>query len=296
MTQNKADNSASETEGEDEKRTGLDWWKHEARELAMTIAVFLPIWVVFTSFVYELRSIPSESMVPALQVGDRVAVSKFAYGYSRYTPVLGVGQWFSSEDKSKPDQRMFASMPERGDVIVFRHPNTNRVMIKRLIGMPGDQLQVVAGVVHLNGEPIVRDFVRRVRYVKHNERIPTNVVEFRETLPNGVSYLVYEESGKTELDNTPVFEIPEGHVFMMGDNRDNSEDSRSPRGHIELYRQNPTGWNGLIFQGVGSTPTAIGYVPLDHLMGRAETVAFTLYRCRKQADTECAKGRVWKGL
>ena len=95
---------------------------HEIRETALTIAVFIPFWLVFSTFVYELRSIPSESMVPALQVGDRVAVAKFAYGYDRNSVPFGFGTLFMGDDKKKPDERIFGSTPKRGDVVVFQHP------------------------------------------------------------------------------------------------------------------------------------------------------------------------------
>src|ERR1700750_2437418 len=96
---------------------------HEIRETALTIAVFVPFWLVFSTFVYELRSIPSESMVPALQVGDRVAVAKFAYGYDRNSVPFGLGKLFLGDKKDKPNEKIFAHLPKRGDVIVFQHPH-----------------------------------------------------------------------------------------------------------------------------------------------------------------------------
>ena len=279
----------------DKKLTGLDWWIHEAKETGMTIAIFLPIWLLLTSFVFELRSIPSESMVPNLQVGDRVAVSKYAYGYSRYSPAFGIGTWFTKEDNSKPNQRMMESAPDRGDVVVFRHPNDNKVMIKRLIGLPGDRVQMIDGRLYLNGEPVQREIVRRFRYTPHGRSVPENATEYRETLPNGVTYLTHKFAGSQSYDDTPEFVVPEDHVFMMGDNRDNSEDSRAPRGHLELYNNNPAGWGGRRFR-VGSKPETIGFVPMDHLMGRGETVFFTLSGCKKAPESKCPTSRVWKGL
>ncbi|ACT58875.1 signal peptidase I [Hirschia baltica] len=278
-----------------EKLTGLAWWIHEAKETGMTIAIFLPIWLLLTSLAFELRSIPSESMVPNLQIGDRVAVAKYAYGYDRYSPAFGIGTWFTKEDKSNPNQKMFASVPKRGDVVVFRHPNDNKVMIKRLIGLPGDRIQMIDGHLHINGEAVEREVVRRFRYAPHGRAMAENTTEYRETLPNGVSYLTHKFAGAQSYDNTPVFEVPEDHVFMMGDNRDNSEDSRAPFGHIELYNQDPTGWGGRRFR-VGTQATTIGYVPFDHLMGRGETVLFTLSRCKKTPESKCPTSRVWKGL
>src|ERR1700750_424132 len=95
---------------------------HEIRETALTIAVFVPFWLVFSTFVYELRSIPSESMVPALQVGDRVAVAKFAYGYNRNSVPFGIGTWFIPDDLKNPRDGVWVRTPQRGDVVVFQHP------------------------------------------------------------------------------------------------------------------------------------------------------------------------------
>ncbi len=292
----KSPNNVSESEGSEiqEKLSGLDWWIHEIRELVVTIAVIFPFWMIITSFAYELRTIPSESMVPNLEVGDRVAVGKFAYGYSRNSLVFGIGRWFFSDDPADPDERLFASMPKRGDVVVFKHTFENKVMIKRLIGLPGDTIQLKAGVIWLNGAPIPRTKVRDVRYVPHGASFVQNAVEYRETMPDGTTYLIHDWPGVQALDDTPEFQVPEGHVFMMGDNRDNSEDSRAPSGHLEFARANPHAWGRPIR--VSTTSPAIGYVPLDHLMGRGETVLFSLYRCHKAADSECAKPRLWRGL
>ena len=123
------------------------------KELIVTILIFLPVWFFFSLFVYELRSIPSESMVPNLQVGDRVAVSKFAYGYSKHSVPLGLGKYLPLGDG-----RLFASQPKRGDVVVFRHPHADKVMIKRLIGLPGDTVQMAGVRVVINGKPLEREY------------------------------------------------------------------------------------------------------------------------------------------
>lgn len=292
-TENDAANSKSDDDTE--KLTGLDWWIHEVKETGLTVAVFFPIWLLISSFVFELRSIPSESMVPNLQIGDRVAVAKYAYGFDRYSPALGIGTWFSKEDTSKPDQRIFASTPERGEVVVFRHPYDNKVMIKRLIGLPGDRIQIIDGHLHINGEAVEREVVRRFRYMPSGRAMSENTIEYRETLPNGASYLTHKFAGDRSYDNTPEFVVPEAHVFMMGDNRDNSEDSRAPYGHIDLYKENPTAWGGRRFP-VGNRAETIGFVPFDHLMGRGETVFFTLSGCKKAPESKCPTSRVWKGL
>ena len=136
-----------------------DKFFHEVKELIVTILIFLPVWFFFSLFVYELRSIPSESMVPNLQVGDRVAVSKFAYGYSKHSVPLGLGKYLPLGDG-----RLFASQPKRGDVVVFRHPHADKVMIKRLIGLPGDTVQMAGVRVVINGKPLEQETQREVRY------------------------------------------------------------------------------------------------------------------------------------
>ena len=114
-------------------------WRHAIAWFAIAIAIFVPFWLLFSTFFYELRSIPSESMVPALQVGDRVAVAKFAYGYNRNSIPFGLGLMVIGDDPKNSEERIMGSNPHRGDVIVFQHPHSDRVMIKRLVGLPGGE-------------------------------------------------------------------------------------------------------------------------------------------------------------
>ena len=191
---------------------------------------------------FEPFSIPSGSMVPTLLVGDYLFVSKYAYGYSRYSLPFGM--------PLLPASRVFFSEPERGDVIVFKLPADNSTdYIKRLIGLPGDRIQVIDGILHINGEAVKRRATNDFIY----ERSPgqfSRMSQYIETLPNGVEHLIVEASDNNpNSDNTTVYTVPENHYFMMGDNRDNSNDSR--------------------FAGVG-------FVPRENLVGRAEFTFFSI--------------------
>lgn len=166
---------------------------------------------------YEPFNIPSGSMKPTLLVGDYLFVSKYAYGYSRYSLPL-----------SPPifEGRVFGSEPKRGDVVVFKKPPENDIdYIKRVIGLPGDEIQVTAGRLYINGELVAREKLETT--VTWDEGgFPQRFETYIETLPNGVSHTIWEESDREVHDNTPVFRVPDGHFFMMGDNRDHSLDSR----------------------------------------------------------------------
>lgn len=215
-----------------------------AFETFKTVIEALLIAVVIRTLLFQPFNIPSGSMEPTLRVGDYLFVSKYSYGYSRYAFPLSL-PFFSG--------RIAAKQPQRGDVVVFRNGQID--FIKRVIGLPGDRIQVIDGAVYLNGRPIVRqriaDFVGRNpcgSSVRGNP--PVDLPQWRETLPNGVSYDTLEcKAFPTFPDFTPVYTVPAGHFFMMGDNRENSEDSRFPD---------------------------VGYVPFDDLIGRAQLIFFSL--------------------
>ncbi len=211
-------------------------------ETIRTVIYAVLIALVVRTFAYEPFNIPSGSMIPTLLIGDYLFVSKFSYGYSRYSLPMSP-PLFSG--------RLFSSPPKRGDVAVFKLPSDNSTdYIKRIIGLPGDRIQVIDGVLHLNGAPVPR---RRLADKVQTNRFGNSrhIRRYRETLPGGASYVIWDQAN-TRLDNTDVFAVPQGHYFMMGDNRDNSSDSRVSRGH-----------------------GGVCYVPAENLVGRAEFLFFS---------------------
>ncbi len=235
-----------------EKKEGL--W-----ETVKTVAWALVIAGVFRSVFFQPFWIPSGSMKETLLIGDFLFVNKMAYGWSRYScpfalcPISG---------------RLWATMPERGDIVVFRHPVSGDDLIKRLIGLPGDRIQVREGLLYINDVAVERradgDFVETYERQGSAAQFPRcenapvgQGGECRkgreiETLPNGVSHPILNIEDNGFADNTPVFTVPEGHFFFMGDNRDNSVDSR-----------------------FAQTAGGVGFVPFENLIGRADRVMFS---------------------
>lgn len=221
--------------------------------LVRDLFAFAIFHTVFTTAGFGLYHIPSGSMEPTLEVGDRIAVSKFAYGYNRHS--IPFAPEFISEN------RILAGIPERGDVAVFNIPDrNNEKLIKRVIGLPGDRIQLKEGRLHINDNIVERNLVRTVIYTSYRG-IQQRVKEYNETLPNGVIHKIYEATDSGRYDNVGPFIVPPGHYFMMGDNRDGSLDSR------EL--------------------TGIGYVPAAYLVGRAEITTFSLYDCKQGKPVNC---------
>lgn len=211
------------------------WW-----ETIKIVIQALAIAMVVRIFLYQPFNIPSGSMKETLLVGDYLFVSKLSYGYSRhsfpYSPPLFSG-------------RIFGAEPKRGDVVVFKLPRDNTTdYIKRLIGLPGDVIEMRAGVLYLNGQMVPKkpagDFTTR-----EDDGPLVKIPVFEETLPNGVKYHVLDSDPNGPFDNYGPYKVPAGHYFMMGDNRDNSTDSRAQWG--------------------------VGPVPYENLIGRAEIIFFS---------------------
>ena len=206
-----------------------------------TIVYAVLIALALRTFAFEPFNIPSGSMMPTLLTGDYLFVSKYSYGYSRYSLAFGLPLF---------DGRIFGSAPERGDVVVFRLPtDPSKDYIKRVIGLPGDTVQMQRGRLYLNGEMVERERIADFAVPVTAERT-VMVNQYRETLPNGVEHIILEASDSDHLDNTPEYTVPEGHYFMMGDNRDRSQDSR--------------------------VMSIVGFVPQENLVGRAEVIWFSL--------------------
>lgn len=228
-------------------------------ETIKTVFWALLIAGIFRTLFFQPFFIPTSSMKDTLLIGDFLFVNKMAYGYSRYScpfsacPISG---------------RLFGSEPKRGDVVVFRHPSVGTDYVKRLIGLPGDKVQVKNGVIFINGEEAVQ--VPNGVFVETYERqgsmggfprcangavgVGADCEKERllETLPGGVTHDILNITDHGDLDNTAVFTVPEGNYFFMGDNRDNSTDSRVPR-----------------------NAGGVGFVPEEYLLGRADRIIFS---------------------
>lgn len=214
--------------------------KEELSEFFKTALIAVVLALIIRTFLFEPFNIPSGSMKPTLLVGDYLFVSKPAYGYSRYSFPFGL---------APIEGRVWEKEPQRGDVVVFKLPSNPSVdYIKRLIGLPGDEIQMRGGRLYINGTLVVRDAVGMKKVTSDDGR-EVMTTEYIETLPGGAVHQIYEESDSGPLDNTPVFKVPDGHFFMMGDNRDNSQDSRVQQ--------------------------VVGFVPFENFVGRADFIFFS---------------------
>ncbi len=193
-------------------------------ETFKTVIYAIVIAGLIRTFWFEPFKIPSGSMYPTLEVGDFLFVSKYTYGYSRHSFPFSFPKF---------EGRIWADLPERGDVVVFKYPGDNKTdYIKRITGLPGDTVQVKGGRLYINGKVTHRE--KTGPYVIDEYTIfPQKYTEYKETLPEGKSIRIIEHSDDVQVvDNTPEFKVPAGHYFMMGDNRDNSNDSRQKVGMV----------------------------------------------------------------
>jgi signal peptidase I len=211
------------------------WW-----DTAVVVVQALAIAMVVRVFFYQPFNIPSGSMKETLLVGDYLFVSKLSYGYSRYSFPFGLDLF---------DGRVFGAEPKRGDVVVFKLPRDNSTdFIKRVIGLPGDEIEMRGGQLFINGTAVPK--VKKGSFTTVDEDgARSEIPSFEETLPNGVKYTVLDAEPNGPFDNVGPYKVPKGHYFMMGDNRDNSTDSRAL-------------W-------------AVGFVPFENLVGRAEVIFFS---------------------
>jgi len=230
--------------------------KDDFTELLKAMAFAAMIALVIRTFLFEPFNIPSASMYPSLLIGDYLFVEKYSYGYSQYSFPLGLVQF---------DGRVMATKPETGDVVVFRKPtDTNIDYIKRLIGMPGDTVQVKEGRLYINGDMVKREWLGTEQ---RNDGYNNNLYQkYKETLPNGVEHYIYELSDTDNYDSTQAFKVPAGHYFMMGDNRDGSLDSRAQ--------------------------ADVGFVPEQNLIGRA---ALTFYSSDGIGD-KCVRDGIFAAM
>jgi signal peptidase I len=209
-------------------------------ENVKTIIYAVLIAVVIRTFLFEPFNIPSGSMIPTLLVGDYLFVAKFAYGYSHYSfpfsPPLFSG-------------RIFGSLPKHGDVVVFKLPRDPSIdYIKRIVGLPGDTVQMQGGQLYVDGKEIPRQPAGT--YVATGDGPAMQLQRYLETFPDGNKHYILKASDNGPLDNTQVYHVPPGYVFAMGDNRDNSLDSR--------------------------VLNAVGFIPVENLVGKAEFIFFSI--------------------
>jgi len=208
-------------------------------ENAKTLIYALFIALIIRSFLFQPFYIPSSSMEPTLLIGDRLFVSKYSYGYSKHSFPFSPNIY---------NKRLFKKKPERGDVIVFKTPADNRTdYIKRLIGLPGDEIQIINANLYINNKKVLSEKLNKELIINCGEK-PISISAFKETLPNGKSYnIAYRKNGS--MQNTDKYLVPKNHYFFMGDNRDCSKDSRFL--------------------------SSVGYVNFNNIVGKARMIFFS---------------------
>ncbi|MEL6111871.1 MAG: signal peptidase I [Pseudomonadota bacterium] len=236
----------------------LSLWETIKAEVPFLLMIVAAIFV-FRGLIYNMNYIPSESMQPTLEVGDRIIVNKFAYGYSGHSILFSIVPTLPGKYG-----RLFGSLPKRGDVITFKHPRSGTIYIKRVIGLPGDRVEYRGGRLFINGEEKLRDKIDEVTYRQYKSSI-RKATHYREYISDDKAIEIFEFGDSATLDNKGPFIVPEDNVFVLGDNRDNSADSRD------------------------STVKGVGFLPVERILGRTERVIFSNYRCKKEEGLRCAK-------
>jgi signal peptidase I len=263
--------AAQHDDDEDDAETVGGSAKNEMVEIAKTIFFALLIAFVLRVILFQPFTIPSASMEPNLYQGDYIIVTKWSYGYSHYS-IPGSPPLFSG--------RIFGSSPKRGDIVVFRLPRSDRVdYIKRVIGLPGDKIQMRNDQLYINGVPTVD--IPKGPITTSDSFLGTQAVKVQETLPNKKTFLTQDYGPNHPADDTAVYTVPEGCYFMMGDNRDNSVDSRfDPQIPVYGAVKNKCGWDPSVdaaLGGEGAQEAGVGFVPAENLIGKAQVILFSWY-------------------
>src|SRR5215813_5485209 len=236
---------------------GFGIWRALASSALGLVLVSLITALLIRTFLFQPFSIFSGSQKPTLFAGDYLFVSKYSYGYSHYSLPLSP-PLFSG--------RIFGSEPERGDMVVFRLPRDDSVdYIFRVIGLPGDRIQMINGHLHINGEPVKRERIED--FVETEGGRTARIKRWRETLPNGVSFTTLDLVENGFYDNTPVYEVPAGRFFVLGDNRDNASDSR--------------------------VMSQTGYIPFENLVGRVQIIFFSIDRDSRELRVRHERIGTW---
>jgi signal peptidase I len=237
--------------------------KRQILEWVRTIVGAALLTAVLKTVAFATYYIPSESMVPTLEVGDRLIATKFDYGFGPYSAPLVLLPDFPGEDG-----RLFGRLPERGDIVLFSHPANGETLVKRVIGLPDDHIVISRGRLIINGAIVPRRFVRGYVYRQY-EGPPVAVTEYEETLPGGRAHPIIMQSDDRPAENTGEYVVPPEHIFVMGDNRDNSADSRFD---------------------------SLGFVPVKNLIGRSRAILYSLHDCAAEPGLACAPRRYLTGL